>query len=81
MPSRRSRPARRSRLLAAGLSVGAAVGLVVGMVATEHPLAAGGAPPTAGPAGVTDPFSAGGPATPPSQPSAGRIPQTVTSAS
>ncbi len=76
--------ARRSRLVALGLSVGALVGLVTAMVATEHP-----APAAAGTTGTTvadatDPFSAGGPATPPSSsPSTGdrRIRQTITSAS
>jgi hypothetical protein len=79
-----SGPARRSRLVALGLSVGGLVGLVTGMVATEHPR-----PPTAGSAsaGATvvapDPFTAGGPATPPSaSPADGRrVRQTITSAS
>jgi hypothetical protein len=78
-----SGPARRSRLVALGLSVGGLAGLVTGMVATEHPR-----PATANPAGpsaaAVDPFDAGGPATPPSAgPSANgrRIRQTITSAS
>lgn len=71
--------ARRSRLVALGLSVAALAGLVTGMVLTEHPR-----PATAGPtAGAPDPFAAGGPATPPSaSPSpGGRFRQTITSAS
>ncbi|HEX3623020.1 MAG TPA: hypothetical protein VHT97_11955 [Acidimicrobiales bacterium] len=71
--------ARRSRLVALGLSVGGLVGLVGGMVATEHPRAATTGPTVAAP----DPFTAGGPATPPSTtPTPGsRFRQTITSAS
>lgn len=75
-------PARRSRLVALGLSVGGLVGLVTGMVATEHPVGgAAGAAPSHGPAvSAPDPFAAGGPATPPSGP-VPRFRQTITSAS
>lgn len=69
--------ARRSRLVALGLSVGALVGLVTGMVATEHPRPASAGPTAAAP----DPFTAGGPATPPSTTAPGRFRQTITSAS
>jgi len=74
------RHARRSRIVAAGLGVGALVALVTGMVATERVL------PKAlekGDPGLSaaDPFSAGGPATPPSVPPARRSLRTVTSAS
>lgn len=69
------RYARRSRLVALGLSVGALLGLVTAMVATEHPR-----PVPAAPAATSgDPFAAGRPATPPSS-SAG-FHQTITSAS
>lgn len=77
MDRRGPRPARRSRLVAAGLSVGALVGMVVGMVASEHPLP----PPTTVVAPEGDAFSAGRPATPASNPPRARIPQTVTGAS
>lgn len=70
------RYARRSRLVALGLSVGALVGLVTAMVATEHPRPA---PAPAAASSPADPFTAGGPATPPST-SAG-FHQTITSAS
>ena len=73
-------PARRSRVVALGLSVGALGGLVTGMVLTEHP-----APATAGAtvSTVPDPFTAGGPATPASSlaPPSTRFRQTITSAS
>jgi hypothetical protein len=74
--------ARRSRLVALGLSIGGLVGLVTGMVATEHPRPATAAPAAPGVASP-DPFAAGGPATPPSSspPAGGRIRQTITSAS
>lgn len=75
-----SGPARRSRLVALGLSVGGLVGLVTGMAVTEHPSPAPSGPTVAAP----DPFTAGGPATPPSTspPADGRrIRQTITSAS
>ena len=74
--------ARRSRLVALGLSVGALVGLVTAMVATEHPAPA--QPSAGGPASAAAPdhFTAGRPATPPSAPpAAGRFRQTITSAS
>lgn len=75
------RYARRSRLVALGLSVAALLGLVTAMVATEHarPVA-----PAPAPAAVAspDPFTAGGPATPPStSPPARGFHQTITSAS
>jgi hypothetical protein len=84
-----SGPARRSRLVALGLSVGGLLGLVTGMVATEHPRPAAAGPAAAGSASAgpsvvaPDPFTAGGPATPPSaRPADGRrIRQTITSAS
>jgi hypothetical protein len=73
-------PARRSRAVALGLSVGALGGLVTGMILTEHP-----APPTAGAtvSTVPDPFSAGRPATPASfpAPAPAGFRQTITSAS
>jgi len=74
------RHARRTRLVAAGLSVGALVGLVTGMVATER---VSGAPVVSGQAGVpaADPFATGGAATPPSTSPAGRVAHTVTGAS
>lgn len=74
-----TQPARRSRLVALGLSVGGLAGLVTGMVATEHPrLTPAHTPAAASP----DAFTAGGPATPPSAGAApGRFRQTVTSAS
>ncbi|HTJ76791.1 MAG TPA: hypothetical protein VL337_15655 [Acidimicrobiales bacterium] len=72
-------PARRSRAVALGLSVGALGGLVTGMVLTEHP-----APATAGAtvSSVPDPFAAGRPATPASSaPAPAAFRQTITSAS
>lgn len=75
-------PARRSRLVALGLSVGGLAGLVAGMVANERPAPAGGPPPATGPAvTVPDPFAAGSPATPPSSPPTSRARRTITSAS
>ena len=72
------RYARRSRLVALGLSVGALVGLVTAMVATEHARPVPAAPAAASP----DPFTAGGPATPPStSPPARGFHQTIISAS
>ena len=76
-----SAPARRSRLVALGLSVGGLAGMVTGMVATEHPRPA---PPLDSQiVAAPDPFAAGGPATPPSStaPPTGRLRQTITSAS
>lgn len=77
--ARNGRAASRSRLVAAGLSVGAAIGITVGMVSTEHPLPTPAA--SGGAVASPDPFRAGGPATPPGRAPAGRIRQTVTSAS
>ena len=77
--------ARRSRLVALGLSVGGLAGLVTGMVTSERPAPAAPAPQTAaaGPTTVTtpDPFAAGDPATPPSSPPTSRARRTITSAS
>jgi hypothetical protein len=71
--------ARRSRLVALGLSLAALGGLVTAMVATEHPRRA---PAAEGPAmAVPDPFTAGRPATPPSSAPGSRFRQTITSAS
>jgi hypothetical protein len=73
-------PARRSRVVALGLSVGTLVGLVTGMILTEHP-----APSVAGTTVTTvpDPFTAGRPATSASStpPGPGSFRQTITSAS
>jgi hypothetical protein len=77
-----SAPARRSRLVALGLSVGGLVGLVTGMVATEHPVATAATPASSGPtATAPDPFTTGGPATPPTPGAVPRFRQTITSAS
>ncbi len=88
--------ARRSRLVALGLSVGGLAGLVAGMVANEHPAPAPPAPQTAAPSPTTvsspttitsptisasDPFAAGAPAAPPSSPPTSRVRRTITSAS
>lgn len=76
-------PARPSRLVALGLSAGAMAGLVTGMVRSEHPVPAP-SPSADGPAvtAAPDPFTSGGPATPPSSPPVpGRFRQTITSAS
>lgn len=75
--------ARRSRLVALGLSVGGATGIVAGMVANEQPVAAPAPPPaSAGPTvTTTDPFVTGSPATPASSPPTSRVRRTVTSAS
>jgi hypothetical protein len=71
--------ARRSRLVALGLSVGGLAGLVAGMVANERPAPE---PLATSPTVTTlDPFAAGSPATPPSSPPTSRARRTITSAS
>ena len=71
--------ARRSRLVALGLSVGGLAGLVTGIVLNEHPVAQ----PAAGATTVTstDPFTAGAAATPASDSPFGHGRRTITSAS
>jgi hypothetical protein len=71
--------ARRSRLVALGLSVGGLAGIVTGMVANERPTPE----PVATSPTVTapDPFTTGSPATPPSTPPTSRARRTITSAS
>jgi hypothetical protein len=72
-------PARRSRVVAVGLSVGTLLGLVTGMILTEHPAS----PPQSAVTTAPDPFTTGRPATPASSPPAGPagFRQTITSAS
>jgi hypothetical protein len=73
-------PARRSRIVAVGLSVGTLVGLVTGMILTEHPAS----PPAQSTVTTApDPFTTGRPATPASSspPEPAGFRQTITSAS
>lgn len=71
--------ARRSRLIALGLSVGGLAGLVAGMLANEQPARE---PVATSPTVTTlDPFVTGSPATPPSSPPTSRARRTITSAS
>lgn len=78
--------ARRSRLVALGLSVGGLAGIVTGMVATEQtaaePVPATTSSTVARPVvSAPNPFTTGSTATPPSSPPTGRVRRTVTSAS
>lgn len=74
--------ARRSRLVALGLSVGALGGLVTAMVVNERPVATPAAGPSTSPTVTTpDPFATGTTATPASEPLTGRARRTITSAS
>ncbi len=80
MPGR----ARRSRLVALGLSLGGVAGIVTGMVAAERPIPEAPPPqPVAASPAVTapDPFMAGAAAAPPESPPTSRARRTITSAS